>query len=317
MHMLPSDFEERFEQLCPQTLHPDARRTFDQPRAVTFRVNTLRPDHDTVIERLQSQGLECQPVDWSHEIGLFAWQVDAQQREALTYSAEAESGDIYIQSLSSMLAPWLLQPESDDWVLDLAAAPGGKTILLAQMMNNEGRISAVEPVKNRFFRLRANLERMGVDNTQCYMKDGRAIGSLKPDTFDRIMLDAPCSSESRFKSYDASSIEHWSLRKVAECSKKQRRLIQSAFDALKPGGVLMYCTCSFSPEENELVVSQLLKKRPAQVIPVELPDSIHNVSAGITAWQGKALHADCQHTIRVWPGAQMDGFYLALLHKPA
>ncbi len=315
--MLPSDFSQRFDQLCPPELYDQARRSFDQPRAVTFRVNTLRAGHDNVIERLQAQGVSCEPVEWSHNLGLHAWQVEASQREALTYSAEAEAGDIYIQSLSSMLAPWLLQPKPQDWVLDLAAAPGGKTILLAQMMGNEGRISAVEPVKNRFFRLRANLERMGVDNTQCYMKDGRAIGSIKPDTFDRIMLDAPCSSESRFKTYDASSVEHWSLRKVAECSKKQKRLIQSAFDALKPGGVLMYCTCSFSPEENEVVVSQLLKKRPAQILPIELPDSIHNVSLGITEWQGKALHPDCHHSVRVWPGEQMDGFYLALLHKPA
>ncbi|ASP39630.1 rRNA cytosine-C5-methyltransferase [Bacterioplanes sanyensis] len=316
MRMLPTDFAERFERLCPPQWHLEAQRSFDQPRAVTFRVNTLRPGHEHVIDRLQAQGLDVAPVAWSQELGLHAWQVAAEQREALTYSHEAEVGDIYIQSLSSMLAPWLLQPKVDDWVLDLAAAPGGKTILLAQMMKNQGRISAVEPVKNRFFRLRANLERMGIENTQCYMKDGRAIGTLKPDTFDRIMLDAPCSSESRFKSYDASSTEHWSLRKVSECAKKQKRLIQSAFDALKPGGVMMYCTCSFSPEENEAVVSQLLKKRPAQLLPMALPEDIANASPGLVSWLGKDFHPDCDQTLRIWPQGQMDGFYLALIRKP-
>lgn len=311
---LPLDFIERFERLCPPSLLADAAASFTQDKSVSFRLNRLHPKHLETLASLDQLGISYQPVDWAHQQGILAYTVAATQREQLTHSLPAATGELYIQSLSSMLAPLLLAPQSDEWVLDLAAAPGGKTILMAEMMKNGGKISAVEPVKNRFFRLQANLERLGVTNTKTYMKDGRAIGTLKPDTFDRVMLDAPCSSESRFDAHDPESVEHWSLRKVAECSKKQKRLILSGFDALKTGGIMMYCTCSFSPEENEIPLSDLLKKRPnAHVLPITL--DLCNLSEGLTEWEGKALDPRCALSRRVWPNAQMDGFFLALIQK--
>ena len=312
--MLPTDFLQRFQQICPPALLHDALASFNQRKQVSFRINRLRPNADTILLQLQQAGITPQPVAWAHQHGIAAYLCDPQQREALTHTSAAENGAIYIQSLSSMLAPILLHPQSNEWVLDLAAAPGGKTILLAELMQNRGKISAVEPVKSRFFRLKANLERLSVTNTQTYMKDGRAVGKLKPDSFDRVMLDAPCSSESRFKTYDAGSYAHWNLHKVSECAKKQRRLIISGFDALKPGGALLYCTCSYAPEENEQVVAQLLKKRStAEVLPIQLP--IANRSDGLVEWNRKTLPASCALTQRVWPTANMDGFYLALIRK--
>ena len=102
--------------------------------------------------------------------------------------------------------------------------------------------------------------------------------------------------------------------KVSECAKKQKRLILSAFDALKPGGVLMYCTCSFAPEENELIVDHLLKKRDGvHLLPIAI--DLPNLAPGLGAWKNKTLHADCALTRRVWPTEAMDGFYLALIGK--
>ena len=313
--MLPDDFLDRFHQLCPDAQKDTALASFAEPKSVSFRVNQLQAEPEPVVAALVDQGVDPEPVVWAQDQDIAAFTCGPEQREALTHSAEAESGDIYIQSLSSMLAPALLTPASDDWVLDLAAAPGGKTILLAEMMGNQGQISAVEPVRNRFFRLKSNLERCGVDHTRVYMKDGRAVGRLKPESFDRVLLDAPCSSESRFRADDPGSTFHWNLRKVKECARKQQRLILSAFDALKPGGTLCYCTCSYSPEENEQVVSHLLKKRDAALLPTELP--IDNCSPGITQWQDKSLPEELAHTRRVWPTADMDGFYLALIAKAA
>jgi 16S rRNA (cytosine1407-C5)-methyltransferase len=315
---LPADFLSRFDQLCPPALQADALASFQGPKAVSFRLNRLHPEADSVIPALRAAGLSPEPVAWAQAQGVMAWQCPPEQREPLTHGAWANDGRLYIQSLSSMLAPILLAPTADDWVLDLAAAPGGKTILMAEMMGNAGKISAVEPVSGRFHRLKANLERMGITNTRCYLKDGREIGRLKPDSFQRVMLDAPCSSESRFRTDEPDSTEHWSLRKVTECARKQERLILSAYDALAPGGHLLYCTCSYAPEENERVVVHLLKKRDgAQVLPMpgwlmELP----NVSAGLTAWQDKPLPEACTRSVRVWPTAEMDGFYLALISKP-
>lgn len=316
---LPADFLDRFAALCPPELHAAALRAFAEPKAVSFRLNRLHAASDSALADMCAAGLTPEPVTWAQSQGVMAWQCPPAQRDALTHGPWANDGRVYIQSLSSMLAPILLAPTADDWVLDLAAAPGGKTILMAEMMGNAGKISAVEPVSGRFHRLKANLERMGISNTRCYMKDGREIGRLKPDSFQRVMLDAPCSSESRFRTDEPDSIAHWSLRKVTECARKQDRLILSAYDALALGGTLLYCTCSYAPEENERVVAHLLKKRAGAEV-MALPawaQALPHTSAGLTVWQDKALPDACAHTLRVWPTSEMDGFYLALIHKRA
>ena len=312
--MLPTDFTNRFKQLCPKHLYEEAFASFEKAKKTVFRVNTLHPQHHEALAQLQKDGLHTQAVSWADEYHISAFTCNAHERELLTYSAQVESGQVYIQGLSSMLAPIVLAPQASDWVLDLAAAPGSKTSLLAQLMQNQGTISAVEPVKSRFFKLKSNLERLGVENTRLYSKDGRAIGSLKPDSFDRVLLDAPCSSESLFRADEPSSYEHWNLHKVAECAKKQKRLILSAFDALKPKGVMLYCTCSFSPEENEQIVDFLLKKRPNAKLQ-EIALSLPNMTAGLTAWSGKSYAPECGLTKRVWPTDEMDGFFMALIRK--
>ncbi len=232
----------------------------------------------------------------------------------ITHSKAATDGEIYIQNPSSHFAVQVLDPQPEEEVLDLAAAPGGKTIAMAAKMGNSGRIAAVEPVPGRFHRLRANLARCGVTNVDLYKKDGRGVGRLVPERFDRVLLDAPCSSEARMRWSQPDSYQHWSLRKIRETSRKQKSLIRSAFTALKPGGELVYCTCSLSPEENELVVQQLLKKTNARLLPVTPPDV--PVLPGLTNWSEKALAPALAQTVRILPGAVWDGFYLARIHKP-
>ena len=311
--MLPESFQQRFHSLCPAERLPAAWASFSQPKQVSFRLNALHPEANTALQQLLAAGLQLQPFEALAPL-IQAFYCPAAQRELLTHHPCAESGQIYIQSIASMLAPWLLQPQTSDWVLDLAAAPGGKTSLLAAMMHNQGKISAVEPVRNRFFRMQQNLQRLHVSNTQLYLKDGRAVGKLKPETFDRVLLDAPCSSESRFRAQDPKSYTHWSLKKVKECAKKQKRLLLSAFDSLKPQGQLLYCTCAYAPEENEQVVDYLLKQRPsAHILPLQVP--LPQAGPGLSEWQGKPFASDCALTCRLWPDQQVDGFYLALLGK--
>ena len=146
------------------------------------------------------------------------------------------------------------------------------------------------------------------------MRDGRGVGRAVPDRFDRVLLDAPCSSESRMRWQDVKTYQHWSLRKVRETQRKQKSLLRSAYAALKPGGVLLYCTCSFAPEENELVVEALLRKTDAQLLPIEnLPQ--HSVP-GLTHWSGKSLSSQLQQSRRILPNGIWDGFYLARIIKP-
>ena len=311
--MLPTEFVERLQALCPSHLLGAVTHSFDAAKWVAFRLNRLKVPSEPTLAALKDLGITPTSVNWAQQAGIEAFMCPPEQRQLLTHSRAASEGDIYIQGLSSMLAGKCLLPASTDWVLDLAAAPGGKTILMAEQMGNQGKISAVEAVKGRFFRLNANLNRTGVSNTTTYLKDGRAVGSLKPASFDKVLLDAPCSSEARFRSADDSTTQHWSLRKVNECAKKQKRLILSGFDALKPNGTMLYCTCSFSPEENELIVDHLLQKRPgAQLLPLEL--KLDNAYPGVAAWKGKNLE-HCAATQRIWPNQEMDGFFLALITK--
>ena len=140
------------------------------------------------------------------------------------------------------------------------------------------------------------------------------MGALTPERFDRVLLDAPCSSEARFDLNDPDSMAHWSPGKVREVAHKQKRLLLSAIHALKPGGVLVYSTCSFAPEENECIVHAALHKLgdAVEVTPVEIP-VLHQ--PGLTEWDGKMLNPQLAHSVRVLPDSLVDGFYLARLVK--
>ena len=228
----------------------------------------------------------------------------AEAREELVRHPAATDGRVYPINPSSALAVLALDPRPDDAVLDLAAAPGGKTLLAAARMGNAGSILAVDAVKGRYFRMRANLERCGVANARCMLADGRRLGHRHARAFDRVLLDAPCSSEARFRVDRPETYAYWSPRKVREMVRKQRGLIRAAFACLKPGGTLVYCTCSFGRRENEGAVEYLLKREPtARIVPLEWPTLP-------TAHPG-----DVTGTVRIMPDAVFDGFYIARLTK--
>jgi 16S rRNA (cytosine1407-C5)-methyltransferase len=237
--------------------------------------------------------------------------VAPEDRQLLLETEAVKVGAVYPINPSSVLAVSNLEVTGVAEVLDLAAAPGGKTLLMASAMGNLGRIAAVEPVKGRFHRMRANLDRCGVTNVQFYQTDGRTIGRKVPERFDRVLLDAPCSSESRIRLDDPTTYAHWKPRKIRECARKQRGLIRSGYASLKPGGELLYCTCAFAPEENELIVDYLLaNEASAEVLPVRghgLP--------GRLDWQGRSLDERMHLTQRILPDDLWDGFYLARIRK--
>ncbi len=304
---LPEKFLERLHEIYPQ----DAEGiigTFERKKEVSFRINPLKADPQVVLKKLLEMGVKPKPLEWYS----YAYRADAKFKELLSRSELFENGEIYIQSLSSMLAPLLLAPEPGETVLDLTAAPGGKSLMIAAMMRNSGWLSVVEPGKDRFFRLKANLERGGVKIAHLYMTDGRSVGAKCPAMFDRVLLDAPCTTEAKFKSFDPKSYAYWSERKIKEMSKLQNRLMISAVKSLKPGGTLLYATCSFEPEENEAVVDKALKKFPSlRIEPVDMP--VKNVRAGFTSWRKKEFDPSLKNSVRIVPDNGMEGFFLAKL----
>jgi tRNA (cytosine49-C5)-methyltransferase len=160
------------------------------------------------------------------------------------------------------------------------------------------------------------------------MTDGRTVGNKVGPRFDRVLLDAPCSGEARFTATDPQSFATWSPRKIKETSRKQIGLIKSAFRSLKPGGRLLYATCSFAPEENERVVARLLEEFPeqAELLPIELPWASDPTAAtiqpaavplltGLTEFDGEVFPAALRHALRILPDERYDGFFLALIQR--
>lgn len=301
---LPAAFRDRLVEIMGEAAAERTLTSMQQPKEAAFWVNRLRA--------------AAAPVGFAAIPGLDdCFRLPAGDRDQFMRREDAVAGDLYPINPSSVAAVRCLAPEPAEEVLDLAAAPGGKTLQLAAMMKNTGRIAAVEPVKKRFHRLRANMQRCGVSNVQYYLADGRGVGRKVPERFDRVLLDAPCSSESRIRLEDPDSYRHWKLRKIKECSRKQRSLLRSAYQALKPGGRLLYCTCAFAPEENELVVQHLLATEPAaELLPLTLPEGPY-IQNGLSEWRGERLDPAIDRCRRILPDSLWDGFFLCLLRKQA
>jgi NOL1/NOP2/sun family putative RNA methylase len=308
---LPELFVNRLRRIVPADRWDRCLASFAAEKPTAFRVNVLKAAVAEVQDELERAGFRPRQVDWLEG----AFLVDPAERRRLTETAAVAEGRIYIQNLSSMVATMVLAPQPGEHVLDLAAAPGSKTLQMAAMMQNRGRIAAVDVVRTRMFKLRANLRRAGVTIAKTYLTDGRTVGRKTPERFDRVLLDAPCSSEARFRQRDPGSWRHWGLRKIRESARKQKGLLRSALMSLKPGGTLLYCTCSFAPEENERIVHGVLVQmhEAVEIEPIGLP--LANVEPGLTHWDGEDLHPDLAGTVRILPDQEMDGFYLSKLAK--
>ena len=293
------------------------------PTRVGLRINWLRcstaPDvasavarcAETLANTLAELPSAVEPIAGLQDV--FA--APASMRAALTASAPFVDGRLWLQNPSSVLAVLALDPQPGEEILDLAAAPGMKTLHIAALMGNTGRIGAVEAIKPRFFRLRDVLQRGGATMVQTYLADGRTIGRKTPERFDRVLLDAPCSSEARFLRDVPASMGHWSEHKVRDCARKQRGLLWSAFAALKPGGQLVYSTCSFAPEENEGSIAWLLERAggAAQVLPWTA--SAGDVRPGLTRFRREAWPDALRACVRVLPDGLFGGFFIAVIGK--
>ncbi len=287
-------------------INPELFEMLSAPKThFSFRVNLNRSNTDEVLQGLKEEGFEPKAVEWSNE----AFILPIEDREKIVKSKIYTENKIYIQNLSSIFAALNLKIEPHFWVLDLAAAPGGKSLIFSERAQ---KVSAVEPDKSRFFRMKRNFKESMAKNIQTYNKDGRFIYKACPQWFDAVFLDAPCSSESHIDMQ--KGITWWSIRRIHKFAKLQKELIISAFESLKTGGEMIYATCTFAPEENEAVVNFLLKKYPnAKVLPIE--HKLPNTQQGITKWQNEEYSNEVAKTLRILPAKAFNGFYMARIGK--
>ena len=310
MPELPPAFLTRLRSLLGPVHFDAVRETFTRPKGVGFRINTLRAGPEAVVAALTGAGLRLHPLPWMDH----AFWVAAAERSRLMSTEAYRAGALYLQNPSSMVPVACLAPEPGERVLDLAAAPGSKTLQIACRMQGTGEIAAVEVVRARYYKLRDNLTAQGATDVRTFLKDGTGVWRHRPEYFDRVLLDAPCSSEGRFHTSDPDWA-YWSPRKIREMSRKQRRLFYSAVQCLRPGGVLVYSTCSFAPEENEAVVSHALKKFGAAlaVEPVDLP--LPGLLPPLEAWEGRRYDPRVGAARRILPDGLMEGFFVCRIRK--
>jgi 16S rRNA C967 or C1407 C5-methylase (RsmB/RsmF family) len=251
---LPEVFCERFTQIYPDE---SIKSVFGTPRGVQgVRVNAMKSGQDRVRHVLH-EVFEWEEFDGYPGCGV----IPIARRDDPHIRQLCDEGRLYFQDPASMAAVWALDPQPHETVWDCCAAPGSKLTHISALMKNSGCILATEKVKNRFYKMKHLLDLYGVECVEPVCVDARGVRHRQAG-YDRILVDAPCSSDGRFRIGDARTWRYWSERKIREMRHKQKGLLKSAIPFLKPGGVLVYSTCTSAPEENEQVVHWCLKRFP-------------------------------------------------------
>lgn len=310
---LPSEFVDRLYQLFDPNTVDKIIKGFAAGRFTTLRVNTLKTDVRSLMEKLGRANIKYDRVLWYEDALVIknAAERDIEKLDAYT------SGELYMQSLSSMVPPLVLDPRPGERVLDLTAAPGSKTTQLAALMRNEGYVLANDINQLRAERLKFNVERQGASIVEVRVEDGKVLGREMPESFDRVLLDAPCSGEGLFLTDFPSTYRHWSTKAIRKYSSDQRKLFASAFEALKPGGVMVYSTCTLAPEENEMVIDWALKTFEGllEVQDVDVGFAEKAWMPGLTEVWAQKLSEDVKKAVRILPSERMEGFFVAKLRK--
>ena len=222
------------------------------------------------------------------------------------------AGVFYSQEPSASSAAPLLGVQPGMRVLDMCAAPGGKSSQLAAALQGRGVLVSNEYVAARADILKSNLERMGVSNAVVLNESPARIADALPEFFDRVLVDAPCSGEGMFRK-DETAVTEWSPENVRRCAGRQQEILENAAMMLKPGGRLVYSTCTFAPEEDEQAIGRFLEAHPEFALE-ETPD-YPGLSHGVPAW-GAGVTDGIEKTVRIWPHrTEGEGHYAALLRK--
>lgn len=269
---------------------------YSKQRPVTLRINTIKASKEKVKEELIKSKIEFKEVGWNEN----ALIIEKVREEEIKKLEIYENGEIYLQSLSSMIPPIILEPQAGENILDMAAAPGGKTTQMAAISNNEAMITACEKNKIRAERLKYNLDKQGANRVNVMLEDARKLDEFF--SFDKILLDAPCSGSGTLNVNQ--NIEKIFTKELVERSTKiQEELLKKAIKILKPGREMVYSTCSVLAQENENVLKKVLSKSNVEIVPIKNMQDI------------PLLPVSIEGTICVCPTDLYEGFFVAKMRK--
>lgn len=272
---------------------------YQTKRKTTLRVNTIKGNIEVIKNKLEKSKIEYEEVPWSKEALIIKNADEKSIQEMEIY----QDGKIYMQSLSSMLPSIILEPKEGIDILDMAAAPGGKTTQIAAITNNKAHITACEKNKIRVERLKYNVDKQGATCVFIMTKDSRFIDDFF--SFDQILLDAPCSGSGTLDFNNANVEKYFTKQLIERSTTTQKTLLKKAINLLKPGHEMVYSTCSILDCENEDVVASVIKNGNMEIVPInfegmeELP----------------ILHTKIPGTLCVKPTGLYEGFFVAKIRK--
>lgn len=302
MEYLPKEFLIRMREMLGAEYN-DFYESYNQERSFGLRVNPLKGTRE---EFLRKVSFSLTPILWE-ENGFYY-----NEEERPGRNPYHDAGVYYIQEPSAMAVGALAQAKAGEKVLDLCAAPGGKTTHLAGQMKGEGLLVTNEIHPARAKILSQNVERLGIRNAVVTNEDSSSLAQRFPLFFDRIVVDAPCSGEGMFRK-DEIACREWSLQNVALCEARQREILDNAAKMLKVGGRLVYSTCTFAPEENEQQISAFLERHTEFIIEPEV-DYERYYQFGFS--EGRLKDEKTRKTFRIFPHrVKGEGHFLAVLRK--
>jgi len=272
---------------------------YTKNRPTTFRVNISKVSTEYIKQTLKELKINFKEVVWNETAIIIEDIKENEIKELDIY----KNGEIYLQSLSSMMPPFVVNPKEGENILDMAAAPGGKTTQMANLSDNKAMITACEKNKIRLERLKYNVEKQGTSRVTVMLKDARKLDDFF--SFDKILLDSPCSGSGTLN-LNQTDIEKVFTKELVERSIKiQKELLKKAIRILKTNGEVIYSTCSILKEENEKVVEEILKLGNVEIVPIAV-EEFKDIPL---------LPVSIEGTICVCPSELYEGFFVAKLRK--
>lgn len=304
---LPKDFIENIYELYSPLVVDRILQGMITDRFTTLRVNTIKYNVQDLMKYFKEINIKFERVPWYND-ALIIKNVKEKDLQKLDIY---EKGYIYLQSLSSMIPPLVLDPKQGEKVLDLTAAPGSKTTQMAAIMNNKGYILANELDKVRCERLKYNVDIQGASIVEVINERGEKLKNTYENYFDKVLLDAPCSGEGRFLVSKPGTYRDWSIRSVTELKKIQKKLFESAYKAVKPNSTIVYSTCTINKDENEYIVDWVLNNFNVKLLDIDI--ELKNAIPGDT----QDVDSTINKTIKILPSKEMEGFFIAKFLKKA